>query len=196
MARTKKAIAKRKEIVQNVIANLKSICLTDVKVKNICQMANISVGSFYHHFEDLNDFLNEILLVLDDFLLDEVLPVLDSEHELENMRRFIYGYYRYVAATGHLVGQTISALHITLPATEASIAQERKRPLYEIPRQILKRGRSKGQIITEIADEDLLEMLVLSLRGISYDWSRRSQYTDIEKEYRIFAEMMVATLTK
>lgn len=196
MMRTRKAIARRKEIVQSVIANLKNVSPIDMKVKSVCQMANISVGSFYHYFEDLNDFLNEILLILDDFLLKEVLPDLDSEDELENMHRFIRGYYRYVAATGHSAGQTISAFHITLPAEEASVKTERKRPLYDIPRQILKRGRSKGQITADIADEDILEMLVIALRGISYDWSRRSRYTDIEKEYELLAKMTAATLTK
>lgn len=196
MIRTRKAIARRKEIVQSVIANLKNVNPIDMKVKSVCQMANISVGSFYHYFEDLNDFLNEILLILDDFLLKEVLPDLDSEDELENMHRFIRGYYRYVAATGHSAGQTISAFHITLPAEEASVKTERKRPLYDIPRQILKRGRGKGQITADIADEDILEMLVIALRGISYDWSRRSRYTDIEKEYELLAKMTAAALTK
>lgn len=196
MVRTKKAIAKRKEIVQSVIANLKDVSPIDIKVKTVCQMANISVGSFYHYFEDLNDFLNEILLILDDFLLKEVLPHLDSEDELENMHRFIQGYYRYVAATGHSAGKTISAFHITLPSTEASVESERQRPLYDIPRQILKRGRSKGQITADIEDEDILEMLVIALRGISYDWSRRNQYTDIEKEYELLAQITAAALTK
>lgn len=196
MARTRKAVAKRREIVQSVIANLKDVSPIDMKVKAVCQTADISIGSFYHYFEDLNDFLNELLLVLDDFLLEEVLPRLDSENELVNMHRFICGYYRYVAATGHSAGKTISAFHITLPSTEDSVKSERERPLYDIPRQILKRGRRKGQITADIADEDILEMLVIALRGISYDWSRRSRYTDIEKEYELLAKMITAALTK
>lgn len=194
MARTQKAVAKRKEIIRQVIANLRDISLTDIKVKNICHTAGISVGSFYHYFDDLNDFLGEILRALDDFLLAEVLPSLNSENEIENMRRFIYGYYRYVAATGRSIGQTISSMHIALPATDEAVADERRRPLYDIPRQILNRGRQKRQITAGADDEDILEMLVLSLRGISYDWSRRSQYTDIEKEYKLLSDMIAAAL--
>lgn len=196
MARTKKALARRREIVQSVIANSKDIGLDHVKVKTVCQAARISVGSFYHYFEDLNDFLNEILLMLDDYLEEKVLPLLTSENELENLHTFIQGYYRYVAATGHSAGQTISAMHITLPSTADSIKAERKRSLYEIPRRILERGRLKAQITTALSDEELLELLVLSLRGISYDWSRRNQYTDIEQEYETFSQIFAAALTK
>lgn len=194
MTGTEKGAKKRNEIVDRVILMLDRLDMNRATVRSICAAANISVGTFYHYFPEKNDLINSILCRIDNYLLAQVLPKLAHKDELENLVAFGLGFARYTDGVGRAAGGVISNAGVPLPSTPAALAAERSRPLYAIPREILRRGQKKGQILGALDVEETVDMLVVSLRGHSLEWARRSCSYPIEEKIERFLRLFVRAL--
>ena len=52
---TRKQIEKRKQIIEATKSIMDEIGFENVTVRGICKAANISIGTFYHYFNDKGD---------------------------------------------------------------------------------------------------------------------------------------------
>jgi AcrR family transcriptional regulator len=196
MKRTEKSAMKRDEIVDKVIALLNRLDFKDATVRMICEAAGISVGTFYHYFPEKNDLVAEILGRIDRYLAEQVLPNLTSENEVENLIEFGKGFARYTNGIGNATGSVISTADFPLPDTPKGILAERRRMLYTIPKEIMLRGQIKGQIAQDLDAEETADLLVISLRGQSLEWSRRSRCYSIEDKITQFMMLFVRMIEK
>ena len=192
---TEKGQQKRKEIVKKVIAMLNVLDFKEATVRKICDSVNISIGTFYHYFSEKNDLITEILKNIDSYFEAEVLPKLTSQDEIQNLIDFGLGFARYTNGIGSATGNIISTTSFPLPSTEEDIKEEKERLLYKIPRDILTRGQEKGQIFQDINVEDTVDLLIISLRGHSLEWSRRNRVYPIEEKIRSFMFLFARALS-
>lgn len=191
MRRTEKSAKRRDEIVEKVISLLSRLNFREATVRKICSEANISVGTFYHYFTEKNDLMSEVLGRIDRYLIEQVLPKLTSENEMENLSEFARGFARYTSSVGSISGCVISSEDIPLPDTPEAIRKERARPLYAIPLEILIRAREKGQVPPDLEPEETTDLLIISLRGHALEWSRRNRCYDIEVKIDAFMRLFV-----
>jgi AcrR family transcriptional regulator len=196
MKRNEKSAIKRDEIVDKVIAMLNHLDFKDATVRMICEAAEISVGTFYHYFSEKNDLVTEILGRIDNYLAAQVLPILNSEDEIENMIKFGKGFAKYTNGVGNATGSIISTADFPLPNTEDGILAERRRMLYTIPKEIMVRGQQKGQIARDLDVNETIDLLVISLRGHSLEWSRRSRIYSIEDKVTQFMMLFTRMIRK
>jgi AcrR family transcriptional regulator len=194
MKRSEKNQKKRKEIVEKVIAMLNVLDFKEATVRKICSSVNISIGTFYHYFSEKNDLVTEILKNIDSYFEIEVLPKLKSQDEIRNIIDFGLGFARYTNGIGSATGTTISTTSFPLPSTEEKIREEKERLLYKIPTEIIRRGQKKRQISADLNVEDTVDLLIISLRGHSLEWSRRDRTYPIEEKIRKFMLLFARAL--
>ena len=170
---------KRRQIISATIKLLRKTGFEKASVRTICQNADISIGTFYHYFRDKEDLLHALLGDIDEYLLNEIQPQLSSDSQLENLRRYALSFADSTISTGAVYGSIISSTNVPLPATAEEQAQERERPLYTLPREIIRLGQQTGEFCEAVDAAAFTDMLVLFLRGCAMDWARRRYSYDL-----------------
>ena len=163
---TKKTNQKRNEIVFAIFDKLSDADFNQITIKDMCDAANISVGTFYHYFKDKSGFFLQIYSLLDEYLEEELAPTLTDENEINNLMHFCVGYATY--ASNNLGARILKAAFVSLPSLST---EDRNRPFYSIPREILRKAQRKAQISPDLDINKLTRTLVITLRGHSFDWA-------------------------
>lgn len=101
----------------------------------------------------------------------EITPALNSDSDLVNLKNYALGFAR-----------------------ETTIQQEKKRPLYTIPKEIVLHGQSTGEFNSKYNADDIADKLITCLRGCSMDWARRNFTYDIEEYISSLTDMLFVSL--
>ena len=184
MKYTEKQTVRRKEIVQQVLQKQKTSELEQLSVRRICEVVQISTGSFYHYFENQSDFFNEALEGIEAYLTKNVEPLIDEEKsEKDNLVIFSRGYAGHVKEVGNAGIKSIRDFSYPLASTREELEKEKEALIYKIPCGILKRGQEKGQFRSDIEVSRMTIFLQNIYRGLAIDWMRRNCFFDIERRY-------------
>ncbi|MBR5932281.1 MAG: TetR/AcrR family transcriptional regulator [Lachnospiraceae bacterium] len=169
MTKVKQKQSKRRiEILEAVIPLISQQSFEEISVAEICQSIGISIGSFYHYFTTKNDLLIGLLWIIDEDLVENTFPLLTNKNELENLKLFAHGWAEHVSSHGIERSKLISSIN---PDNEA--LAERDRPAIRKLLEIITSGQAKKQITTEYDADTLTDLFLITMRGITQDWSRR-----------------------
>jgi len=186
-----KQLRRRSEIIEAVIPLIGSVPFEQLSVNEICSAAGISVGSFYHYFEKKSDLLVGLLGLIDEHLEEKVYPMLCSGSSVEKLRLFALEWARYVNSHGLERSKLISSVE---PANTDLSGQKRSSVVFL--EGIFSEGQAEGSISPARSPEQLTELYLLALRGITTDWSRNSARYSVEDKMAKFMEIWLKGISK
>lgn len=177
---TRKQIEKRKQIIEATKSIMDEIGFENVTVRGICKAANISIGTFYHYFNDKGDIIIQLYTSVDEYLSEIEIEKLSDEDELKNIITFSEEYGRFVADSGLSVAKQIFGAAINTESDQ--IYRSIERDINRIIFNIIKRAKEKEQINTDFSTEEISNMILINIRGIVFDWCKfRGQYDLVEQ---------------
>lgn len=177
---TRKQIEKRKQIIEATKIIMDEIGFENVTVRGICKAANISIGTFYHYFNDKGDIIIQLYTSVDEYLSEIEIEKLSDEDELKNIITFSEEYGRFVADSGLSVAKQIFGAAINTESNQ--IYRSIERDINRIIFNIIKRAKEKDQINTDFSIEEISNMILINIRGIVFDWCKfRGQYDLVEQ---------------
>lgn len=177
---TRKQIEKRKQIIEATKSIMDEIGFENVTVRGICKAANISIGTFYHYFNDKGDIIIQLYTSVDEYLSEIEIEKLSDEDELKNIITFSEEYGRFVADSGLSVAKQIFGAAINTESDQ--IYRSIERDINRIIFNIIKRAKEKDQINTDFSIEEISNMILINIRGIVFDWCKfRGQYDLVEQ---------------
>lgn len=179
-----KQMSKRSEIIEKVIPLISSMTFDDLSIAKICEVAGISSGTFYHYFNKKTDILVGLLGLIDDYMVDEIFPLLTAEDEKENLKTFAHGWSIYVNTHGIERSKLITSV---VPADR--YVSGHKRVIITKLEEIFGSGQEKNQISLIYDAKTLTEFFLLAMRGVTADWSRHDggySVTDMMDKYISF----------
>ena len=91
-----KQLKRRTEIIETALRLMNDTPFDALSVSDICEAADISIGSFYHYFNKKSDLLVGLLSLVDEALEEEVYPGLSHDSEPENLRLLAMGFAAYI----------------------------------------------------------------------------------------------------
>lgn len=177
---------RRSQIIESVIPLIASEDFDSISVSDLCKVAGISIGTFYHYFTQKTDILVGLMLIIDEDLEKNVFPLLTHEDEMENLRILTHNWALHIQNHSLEQSKLISAVN---PEVEGML--ERERVSVQRIRQIFKSAQEKGQIGSHFSAEELTEFTLLMLRSVSTDWSRREGNYDIVQKTDNFTEFFI-----
>ena len=180
---------RRREIIDTIIPLLEEKNFDEISVEDICSAANISIGSFYHYFNKKSDILAGLFTRIDSFMEKEVFPLLNKHDETENLRIFAQSWLKYIEETG----LEHSKLIATIDTTDMTLSGE-KRSSSVVLEKIMHRGQSKGIFTVEQTAEELAELFMIALRGLSKDWTSRNASYSLTDRGTVYIEFMLKAL--
>ena len=172
-----KQISRRAEIIEKVIPLIRSMPFDDVSITSICEAAGISSGTIYHYFKKKSDILVGLLGLIDDYMVEEVFPILTSLNEIENLKTFAHGWSVYV----NKHGIERSKLITSATPSDRYVSGQKRSGIIKLE-EIIRKGQEKNQISRTYDVETLAVFFILALRGVTADWTRHGgSYSGIDR---------------
>lgn len=177
--RKKQAMETKNRIFETAMELFAKKGYKDIKIEDICRLAGVSVGAFYHYFPSKNDLLLEMYSWADVYFAEQVrerLKHLDFPHKIT---AFFAIYAQYNEKTG------ISMMK-QLYHAENRLFIQKGRGMQETLAQIIADGQTAGEMVRDMPAEKITEYLFIAARGVTYDWCLHDGGYDLEKAMRAY----------
>lgn len=144
----------------------------ETSIRDICEAAEVSVGTFYSYFKNKGDLFRYRFQGQDrsfaDFLADSTTGGTASQRLLQFIR-----YYTWLN-----LGTSEDLRHIFFDQDTEFFTV--KNPLYSVLYDIIRQGQESGEFSKENSPEKVMEFVRFLLRGIIYEWIMTDFVFDLE----------------
>lgn len=185
-----KQMKKRAEIIQKALQLLKNVPFDDITVQDICAAAEISVGSFYHYFEQKGDILVGLVELIDVYMVETVFPKLTHRSALENIREISRGFAEHIVEGGIEQARLVTACRLTVIDEK-----QLRRPLWLKLTELVSDGQTQGELSALYTPEQTADLLMIAMSGVAVDWARRDGAYSLERRMEDFAELFFRGLS-
>ncbi|MBQ4559754.1 MAG: TetR/AcrR family transcriptional regulator [Tyzzerella sp.] len=153
----------------------------NLSIKNICEVAGVSNGSFYHHFQSKDDLLS--------YHLEEqpsIDPgVLEIPADKESAKEAIVEVYLNYASYCDVLGVDFIAgyYHTRNQALNPDIRTERPYPIVTV-QQYLEKAVAANAIQLKLSIEEVVTDIRMLVIGNAFEWALRNGKVDMKKNIR------------
>ncbi len=167
----------------------------NVTVDEVTRKAGVSKGTFYTHFETKESVLVEQFHMIDQHY-DEILQTIPEDASAGDRLLLLIGAMTYYCANvcGIEVMRVVYASQINASRT-VKILNNKDRKLYIHLGEIVAQGRKTGEFLTAMPDDEVVEWLMRSARGLIYDWCLYNNEMDLEVEGRKYFKAILKLLS-
>ena len=171
----------KERIFQAVIRILQKSGYENLSIKNICEVAGVSNGSFYHHFKSKDDLLS--YHVEEQPSIDPEL--LDIPSDKEDAKEAIVGVYLNYASYCYVLGVDFIAgyYHTKNEALNQDIRTERPYPIVTVQKYLEKAVAAKA-IQLKLSIEEVVTDIRMLVIGNAFEWSLRNGEVDMKENIR------------
>ena len=137
-------------------------------ITDICEEAGVSVGTFYHYFNNKNDLIISQFKKFDMGFLDVAHQLIDNPNALDSLIQFAHFFSR---------GASISDKTLTLEYLKARVSLTveqlfpRNRPYFIILCTVIYNGQVRRQIRADRTPQELADLVMAATRGYNFDWA-------------------------
>jgi AcrR family transcriptional regulator len=164
------SISKKKSIV-DVIANLMDEeGLKNVTIKDICEEANISVGSFYHYFTSKDSIVQEMYKLMDEYFLLNKDNICSHFTANEDIIDFVTHFGLYAEQWGYYANLLVMKTSI---ADDALHSNRQRRKIYNVLTEIIETGIREKFFKISIDADDLASTIFVLMRGYLLEWTKK-----------------------
>ncbi len=177
----KGSISKRKKIVDVVVTLMDEQGLKNVTIQDICEKANISVGTFYHYFNSKESIPVEMYKLLDQYLLDHKEKMLSHPTAKEVLLDFVSHYGMYVSKWGYYANYIIVRNSVEGGSKKSN---DEIRKINELLMDLIQIGIQQKEFKINIGAEQLKTSILLLMRGVLLEWVKSGP------EYKVHDELV------
>ena len=163
-----------------------------VTLRDICNDADVSIGSFYHHFKSKEDLAKATYFQTDKLINEDFLKLCRASTPSDNLYNILRIYVEYVS---NEVGVLIKSYYkLILDMTDVS-AFEPERLYYKNLKDIIRKCMEEGYVNKLYDYTEVTEYCLRFLRGLIFDWSvndcKYNLKDKFEKDYVIFINGLI-----
>ncbi len=172
-SRAKQALATKSKIYTCGVRLIELHGYDAVTVEQIARKANVSVGTYYHHFQSKFDLLVEIYRLGDVFFQEHVPALLREQSScLERINAYFILYAQL--SLDHGVKMT---RNLYVPTNKMFITHGRA--MQDLLTDILRQGQEGGDLASDVAPNLITEKLFIAARGVIFDWCIHDGTSDL-----------------
>ncbi len=176
--RKKQALETREKIYNISIQLIKEFGYDNVKITTICDKAEVSIGSFYHHFKNKAGIIVELYSICDIYFSEIILPALlkSSNSYYNKIIDYTVSQMQYALDIGNDCSTQLYKAQIT-DGNEFFLSMERGLPnglCY-----LIQCAQTNSELEGNIAAIDLAKEILIISRGILYNWCVSEGKSDI-----------------
>ncbi len=194
--RTLKAAETKNKIYETAAQLFTKYGFEKVSVDSIVEMAGVSKGTFYVHFDSkdaliaalIADYVNNLDLDYKSYL-DSFPPGTKASDILMSLAGKIAD--TIVGIVGYDVMRIIYEVQLTKTVNMDSVLGY-NRELYKMFSHVISQGIQQGEFRTDIPAEAITKHCILALRGLTYEWCLRYPEFILKDQVLIHYEMLLS----
>lgn len=164
--RKKQAIETKLKITKTAMEFYKLYPSDQIKVTDICEAANVSVGAFYHHFESKDSIIAIAYQSLDELIVSNI----EEKAYPSNLERCVDVFLeatRIIEEYGYSF--VASAYKVMLTNFDRSTFSS-ARTSFLLIQNCIEQAIEEGEIKPQTSAKDIAEFLMATGRGVLFDW--------------------------
>ena len=165
--RTRKQQAEetKRHIFEVALCLLERKPFEEIKVRDIVDAAQVSVGTFYNYYTTKLDVYYETYQLADEYFEETVAPLLTQEAARDRILLFFDEYARYSSEI-----TDISLTKVLYNSNNKYFDRPGSLGIRRVLCQQVAYGIQQGQLCPGIPPEDMVEFLMIAARGLVYNW--------------------------
>lgn len=146
-------------------------------IQEICEKANVSVGTFYNYFASKEDIIVEVYKQVDEYF-EELVETnqLHSTNMLDRALEIVYHQLKYAYDFGP--DDVTQAYKAQIQAGNKFFVST-QRSLPRILKEVIEEGQAKGEIRSDLTADEIATWVLVFSRGLIYDWCTHSGSYDL-----------------
>lgn len=195
MAQNEKRRTKKFEITRNkIITAAQQLSMqngfTSLTVKDVCDAAGVSVGSFYNCFNSFAEMLTEADNNPDRMFAAQSIEDLDGSTATDKLFSFATHYAKLNTDTG------VEDLSLLMTPSVKNTQYSRHKPMFDIVAGTFRLGQESGEFTSDYTAEQMSEMLFVTMRGCAYDWCMKGGEHDLREKTLLHVKILLHALKK
>lgn len=187
-----KQTERRKELAKLAIPIIEKHGFNSVTVATLCSELGISIGTFYHYFQDKNSIIMEFFNILDNYYKEKIIPKLDNEsNAIDKIKVLCSEYGEYCKICGIEICRQISVVPLISYKDDF---MSKKRYLYTVLDEIIIEGQKKGQITNDYTSTQITDMFLIMIRGYCFDWCKENASYDIVSAIDMHSSILLSQI--
>ncbi len=168
--RSKAFVRKKAHIIYQMVNLMEQKQDKHVTVKEICEAAGISVGSFYHYFPSKDNVVDELYEISDYYFEEELEWIERGKVGAEQVKRFLKAFSDFIVNWGYFANALIMR---NIGHDPNSIPPSRK--AYTILNDIIHQGIAKKQFRSDLDVHEISGLIWIFIRGTLLEWYKEGR---------------------
>lgn len=186
--RQKQAIATKLRITQVATELFKLNGFDSVKIQDICQAAEISIGAFYHHFKSKTEIINTAYEQVDILVLDR----LETKDLDSNLDKLLFLLGEGAVVMEELGWVFVSEIYKNLLSIESKYSTKPDRYIALEVRSIIEDSLKNGELNSSISSFDLTMIIMRISRGTIFDWCLHEGNYDLKSRMEFELNLLLS----
>ena len=174
LVKSDKAQRTRDRLLKSSLKLMKEKGYQNTTVREICNDAKVSIGTFYSYFPAKEDLFLNIYMEGDRFFTDSVALNLSGSTIAEKIVDFFRYYTRLHLNTG------LELMKILFQSDNKFFS--RYRPMQKVLEDIVQGGLESGELKTEMTSREIVDFFFVLARGCCYNWCITDGSYDLERQ--------------
>lgn len=136
-----------------------------IKVRDIVEAAQVSVGSFYNYYSTKLDVFYETYQLADEYFVQTVAPTLAQGSAQERILRFFDEYARYSSEL-----TDISLTKVLYNSDNTCFNRVTERGMHQVLEDQVQYGLDAGELEGGETAQEIAGFLLVAARGLVYNW--------------------------
>ncbi len=179
--RSDKAQRTKERLLRSSLKLMKEKGYRNTTVRDICNDAKVSIGTFYSYFPAKDDLFLNIYMEGDRFFTDSVALRLNGEGTADQ----IVDYFRYYTRLNLNTG--LELMKILFHSDNPFFS--RHRPMQQVLEGIVRDGLESGALKTELTSREVVDYFFVLVRGCCYNWCVNNGSYDLERQITDYVKL-------
>jgi len=180
-----------KRHIFNVALNLLDECdFEKIKIRDIVNAADVSIGTFYHYYKSKLEVYYETYQLADEYFEETVTQALTQPSAKERIFCFFDYYARY--------SSEITSLKLTkllYNSSNKSFDRQVPKGMKPLLKELLTQAIESGELYSDDSVDEMVEFLIIAVRGQVYHWCTNDGAYDLRQTLKRFVERLLKVYT-
>lgn len=192
--REKQSIDTRKRIIDAGDKVFAKKGMSNTQIKDICKEAGVSIGTFYHYFENKDDLILKRFWEFDEPYTKLSDRDFATEDAIQNLVDFSL-YFARESFNSKNKKVTIEYLKARLGVT-IEVLKPKNRPYFKVLCRIIRVGQDNNQICKDMTPEEIADLVMIITRGYTFDWANMDGEYDLKEKMEKQLPIIYSSLCK
>ena len=196
--RKQQALETRSRILKSALKLFEENGYNNVSIQDIAETSQASVGSIYHYFRSKEEMAVQVTEFLDErYASYYECQMTEKEYADIDVLQKLFLFYVFVQKE-NCQYENIKNLYVysLKNPNRNQLSMTDSRELLQIYREMLKRCREAGVLRDTISNEEIIDLLLQSSRGLIVDWLIREKNFDMEQQAKRWGNIIIQTIRK